>query len=117
MELGAAGEAAGPAQRVTAQLLPTPCQPPPQPCPRQPHPTTTTTTTRSWKDQQSGALSEAAAALAAFDAAHPPGGKLGGAQRLARGELEARLGYLKELDKGFEDFGGRACLAWRACLA
>ncbi len=77
--------------------------PTPQPPPRRPPPPP-----RRWKDEQSGALSAAAAALAAFDSAHPPGGALSDAQRRQRGELEARLAYLKQLDKEFEDFGGHA---------
>jgi hypothetical protein len=59
---------------------------------------------------------EAAAALAAFDVANPAGGKLGEAERRARAELEARVATLKELDKGYEDFGGQWLAALLTCL-
>jgi hypothetical protein len=61
---------------------------------------------KRWKEHQDTCLMEASAALAAFDKANPTASKLTEDQKKLRAELEARLAYLKDLEKGFEDFGG-----------
>jgi hypothetical protein len=60
---------------------------------------------KRWDEAQRVALTAASAALAAFDKASGPASKLTELAKRQRSELEGRVNYLKELQKGYEDFG------------